>query len=50
MLANRSKPSLAPELLASLKPKHWQYLRADNGDVPKEPTALGRDPINGAAR
>ena len=22
------------ELLASLKPKDWQYLRADNGDMP----------------
>lgn len=22
------------ELLASLKPKDWQYLRADNGDLP----------------
>ena len=22
------------ELIASLKPKDWQYLRADNGDVP----------------
>jgi hypothetical protein len=24
------------ELLASLKPKDWQYLRADNGDMPVE--------------
>jgi hypothetical protein len=22
------------ELLASLKPKDWQFLRADNGDMP----------------
>jgi hypothetical protein len=22
------------ELIASLKPKDWQYLRADNGDLP----------------
>ncbi len=22
------------ELIASLKPKDWQYLRADNGDMP----------------
>lgn len=24
------------ELIASLKPKDWQYLRADNGDLPVE--------------
>ena len=24
------------ELIASLKPKDWQYLRADNGDMPVE--------------
>ena len=24
------------ELIASLKPKDWQYLRADNGDMPIE--------------
>ena len=24
------------ELIASLKPKDWQYLRADNGDMPAE--------------
>jgi len=23
------------ELIASLKPQHWQYLRADNGDLPE---------------
>ena len=23
------------ELIASLKPKDWQYLRADNGDLPE---------------
>jgi len=22
------------ELIASLKPRDWQYLRADNGDLP----------------
>jgi hypothetical protein len=22
------------ELIASLKPRDWQYLRADNGDMP----------------
>jgi hypothetical protein len=22
------------ELIASLRPKDWQYLRADNGDMP----------------
>jgi hypothetical protein len=30
------------ELIASLKPKDWRYLRADNGDMPVEymaPTA-----------
>lgn len=24
------------ELISSLKPKHWQYFRADNGDLPEE--------------
>jgi hypothetical protein len=24
------------ELIASLKPKDWQHLRADNGDIPVE--------------
>ena len=24
------------ELIASLKPRDWQYLRADNGDLPVE--------------
>jgi len=24
------------ELIASLKPKDWQYLRADNGDMPAD--------------
>lgn len=24
------------ELIASLKPKHWQYFRSDNGDLPQE--------------
>jgi hypothetical protein len=24
------------ELIASLKPKDWRYLRADNGDLPME--------------
>ena len=23
------------ELIASLKPHYWQYLRADNGDLPQ---------------
>lgn len=31
------------ELIASLKPKHWQYLRADNGDLPKELATVGRE-------
>ena len=31
------------ELIASLKPKHWQYLRADNGDLPKESATPGRE-------
>ena len=33
------------ELLASLKPKDWQYLRADNGDMPFEhvPLAAAQD-------
>jgi hypothetical protein len=26
------------ELIASLKPRDWQYLRADNGDLPLEYT------------
>ena len=26
------------ELIASLKPKDWRYLRADNGDLPAEYT------------
>jgi len=33
------------ELLASLKPKDWQYLRADNGDLP-----IGYTPSPLAAR
>jgi hypothetical protein len=35
----RGKPLITKnraELLASLKPKDWQYLRADNGDMPVE--------------
>jgi hypothetical protein len=28
------------ELIASLKPKDWQYLRADNGDMP-----MGFEPL-----
>jgi hypothetical protein len=24
------------ELIASIKPNYWQYLRADNGDLPEE--------------
>jgi hypothetical protein len=27
------------ELIASLKPKDWRYLRADNGDLPLEYSA-----------
>ena len=25
------------ELLATIKPHQWQYLRADNGDLPADP-------------
>jgi hypothetical protein len=35
----RSKPLKTKnrrELLASLKPRDWQYVRADNGDLPVE--------------
>jgi hypothetical protein len=29
------------ELIASLKPKDWQYLRADNGDMPATKSTEG---------
>jgi len=25
------------ELLKTIKPQHWKYLRADNGDLPGDP-------------
>lgn len=32
------------ELIAALKPKHWQYFRPDNGDLPKELATVCREP------
>jgi hypothetical protein len=38
------------ELLASIKPQHWQHLRADNGDMPEGFVTQPRPAVQAAAR
>lgn len=37
-LGNPLKTKSRKELIASLRPNYWQYLRADNGDLPESLT------------
>jgi len=37
------------ELIASIRPNYWQYLRADNGDLPGRLTSLSENPAAAAA-
>jgi hypothetical protein len=36
------KTKTRKELIASIKPHYWQYLRADNGDLPQGYTPVSK--------